>query len=166
MSEVSTSGRQIPPAGTERRAWIRFALQSKPNVEHGRPYNQADIARAADVSQGTVSLVYTGGRVAGDKAALVRKITANVLGIPESELFPEVAGTAPGEPGEAGKPSTNGSAPVSEVAEGRIASDLPRSLGTVDDYTGVKPEGADEVPVALPRSADETPEPRAPDEGA
>lgn len=80
----------IPPPGEERRDWIRFRLrrQRSPN---GKRYRALDIANATGASEGTVSLVFLGERVAGDKAAAVRAETCRILDLDESALFPEAA---------------------------------------------------------------------------
>jgi len=73
----------IPSEGAGQRAWIHYQLQM-------RGWTAAKVARDVDASETTVSVIYTGARPAGDKAALVRRLTAKILKIPAAVLFPEV----------------------------------------------------------------------------
>jgi hypothetical protein len=83
------AGLKIPPPGEERREWIRYRLR-KLKGPKGKRLTSADIARTTGAGESTVSLVFLGRRVDGDKAASVREHTAKLLEIPEATLFPEI----------------------------------------------------------------------------
>jgi transcriptional regulator with XRE-family HTH domain len=83
------AGLTIPPPGEERREWIRYRLR-KLKGPKGKRLTSADIARTTGAGESTVSLVFLGRRVDGDKAAAVREHTAKLLEIPEEILFPEI----------------------------------------------------------------------------
>lgn len=94
LERLSPTGATIPPPGPNRRTWIRYQLQQIPNPDAvpARGFNQADIARLADTSEGTVSNVLVGtGRIKGEKAAAVRRITASILNLGEDSVFPEAS---------------------------------------------------------------------------
>lgn len=80
----------IPDGGQPLRAWIRYQLQQRINAKTGKPWNQADIGRETFVSEGTISYIFTAQRVSGRKVERVRRVTAELLGIPEAVLFPPV----------------------------------------------------------------------------
>jgi transcriptional regulator with XRE-family HTH domain len=87
MGAAQMTRRPVPPAGEDRRAWIRHELQRRVNPESGRRYTQADIAREAHVNESTVSLVYTGKRAKGPGSEKVMRVTARILGMETDDLF-------------------------------------------------------------------------------
>lgn len=89
----------VPAGGQALRAWIQYKLKSLRNAKTGRPWNQADIARETHASESTVSIIYTGGRDHGHKSGRVRRLTAELLEIPEAVLFPAQSDGVPSEGG-------------------------------------------------------------------
>jgi hypothetical protein len=78
----------VPGAGPELRAWIRWCLQRITNKATGRVWTQADIGReAGDASGATVSRVFMGELPRGELADKVRAVTARVLGIPGEVIW-------------------------------------------------------------------------------
>lgn len=96
----------VPSGGQQLRSWIRYQLQNKTNPDTAKPYTQADIARATFTSEGSVSYIYQGQRVSGQKSGRVRRLTSQILGIPEAVLFPA---SADGETSEGGNDNGAGS---------------------------------------------------------
>lgn len=78
--------------GNALRSWIRYRLQRTKKSDTGKPWTQADIARAAYASETSVSIVFKGGRIEGRKGEKIRLLTAEVLGIDARVLFPKLRG--------------------------------------------------------------------------
>lgn len=90
---------QVPPAGEERREWIRYQLRHRMNDATGRRFTQDDVAREAFVNKSTVSLAYTGERKKGRGTEKVMRITARILGMTTDELFGVALEAGDGYPG-------------------------------------------------------------------
>lgn len=85
----------VPVNGEERRNWIQHELKKHTNSKTDRGYTQADIARAADASESTVSQVFSGTRTDGDVVKRVKRATAKVLGMKITDIFGEVCTSCP-----------------------------------------------------------------------
>jgi hypothetical protein len=114
----------VPPAGPDRRSWIRFELGKIDNPETGRRWLQADIAREAETQDSHVSLIFTGERDTGPKADRVRRITARVLGMTTDALFGVALPSGQGYPGSPGAEEALESDPETEP-QAAAAGQLP-----------------------------------------
>lgn len=78
---------QVPPAGEDRRAWIRYQLRRRTNPATSKRYTQTDIAREAHVNESTVSNAFLGTRTDGRGTQKVMRITARILEMTTDALF-------------------------------------------------------------------------------